>query len=163
MKNKGYTYIEVIVSMGILSILLWNVMPQLRLMEQQGRTIFSTSRDNATMTQLVLTLDTELSDVHWPYWHPAPEVVQTEAGLIISMKTQTQEEWRYEIVRKDNSLILKKGDDIRVFSFSSIQQFKVLSGSIAGTDFLIQLDIPSQSLQIPVHFGSKAIVSYEKN
>ena len=157
MKNDGYTYIEIIAAIAILSILFLGIIPQLRTMEMRGFKTLSTAKDNTQMTQLVNTLTTEISDIHWNYWQPPPMIENIENGVIIRIKTEAHKEWGYRIRREKNSIVIESGEIKRIYTFSDLIHFKVTTENLPDADFNLEIRTPSQSLTLPLHFGSKAI------
>ena len=158
MKDEGYTYIEIIIAIGILSILLWNIIPRMTLIEKRSSAKLSSVIEKTTVTKLVRALTSDFSEIRWPYWQPRPEIRNDSKGMEIVWNDETGEQQSYSITHDNSTIVITRDGRKRLYKLPTLSGFTLIQ---TGSEIELQLTTGSQSITLPLQYGSKAVAIYE--
>lgn len=142
--------------MGILSLLFWNLLPQIRLLETQGSARFEKIASDAGAVQFSRAVLSDFSRMRWAFWQRPPQVEQEEGETRFSWIDQKGEERSYALRAGEGFLEIRQDGEKRIYPVSGLKEFHMEEDEEGGADWLLRLTSSHREIRLPLRFGSRS-------
>jgi len=160
-KNNGYTLVETLIAIAILSFLTMMIFPSAQKVERKVRTQWDRAHENAATINLVKKISMDFAGFHWPFWAEGPVLSSTPDTCSLSFLSEQGHLVTYRIEQHDQSVLVTLNDEIMQFRFHTLESFSITFPAKDSVGYSLRLKTAYQDIQIPLYMGTNPVVIHE--